>query len=60
MVSDKISAIAFKCRGLFWTLLAVCLLVFPVHFTWQRYFGGFAFILVGQALRFWAAGYIPK
>lgn len=60
MDRDKFASIAFKCRGLFWTLLAVGVLVFPGSFSWWRYLAAMVLIVAGQSLRFWAAGYIPK
>lgn len=59
-VSKKISSLAFKGRGLFWGIFAVCVLVFPGEFSAVRFLCGLALVLVGQAIRLWAAGYIPK
>ena len=59
-VSKKVSSTAFKCRGLFWGVFAAGILIFPGDFEIVRFIIGLALVLCGQALRFWAAGYIPK
>lgn len=59
-VSKKVSSTAFKCRGLFWGVFAAGILIFPGEFEIVRFTIGLALVLGGQALRFWAAGYIPK
>lgn len=59
-VSKKVSSTAFKCRGLFWGVFAAGILIFPGDFEIVRFIIGLALVLGGQALRFWAAGYIPK
>ena len=59
-VSKKVSSTAFKCRGLFWGVFAAGILIFPGDFEIVRFTIGLALVLGGQALRFWAAGYIPK
>lgn len=59
-VSKKVSSTAFKCRGLFWGVFAAGILIFPGDFEIVRFVIGLALVLGGQALRFWAAGYIPK
>lgn len=59
-VNKKISTIAFKCRGLFWALFAVAALVFPSRFSLSRFAVGMIIVILGQSVRFWAAGYIPK
>lgn len=59
-VSKKVSSTAFKCRGLFWGVFAAGILIFPGEFEIVRFIIGLALVLGGQALRFWAAGYIPK
>ena len=58
--SKKVSSIAFKCRGLFWGVFAAGILIFPARFDIGRFVLGFAILLAGQLLRYWAAGYIPK
>jgi protein-S-isoprenylcysteine O-methyltransferase Ste14 len=60
MVNKKISNIAFKCRGVFWGIFAAGVLVFPESFSMGRFIAGFMILICGQALRLWAAGYIPK
>lgn len=60
MDREKFASLAFKCRGAFWTLLAVGLLIFPGNFSLCRYLAAMALIIAGQLIRFWAAGYIPK
>ena len=59
-VSKKLSSAAFKCRGLFWGVFAVGALLFPGHFSAARFIAGLVILLAGQALRFYAAGFIPK
>lgn len=59
-VSKKISSIAFKCRGLFWALFAAAALILPTQFDQSRYIVGMVIVVLGQMVRFWAAGYIPK
>lgn len=58
--SKKVGDIAFKCRGLFWGVFAAGVLIFPGQFHLARFLLGVAILLAGQALRLWAAGYIPK
>lgn len=60
IVSKQISQVAFKCRGLFWGVFAAGVLIFPGSFSWGRFIFGLLIMLGGQALRLWAAGYIPK
>lgn len=60
MVNKKISNIAFKCRGVFWGIFAAGVLIFPENFSIGRFASGFLILICGQALRLWAAGYIPK
>lgn len=60
IVNKKIAQIAFKCRGLFWGVFAAGVLVFSSSFDRYRFVFGLIIMLLGQALRFWAAGYIPK
>ena len=59
-VNKKISDMAFKWRGLFWALFAVAALFFPASFEVYRFTIGMVVVLVGQFLRYWAAGHIPK
>ncbi|MEG1798577.1 MAG: isoprenylcysteine carboxylmethyltransferase family protein [Synergistaceae bacterium] len=59
-LSEKISSLAFRCRGLFWGVFAVSALVFHVSFSLPRFIFGILILAAGQILRFWAAGYIPK
>lgn len=60
MIRDKIEKLAFKCRGALWGVFALCVLLFPCTFDMFRLFAGLFLVLAGQALRFWAAGYIPE
>lgn len=60
IVNKEISKIAFKCRGLFWAVFAIGVLIFPGTFSCPRFLSGLLIMLAGQVLRFWAAGYIPK
>ncbi|MDL2298497.1 isoprenylcysteine carboxylmethyltransferase family protein [Synergistaceae bacterium OttesenSCG-928-D05] len=59
-VSKKIGQIAFKLRGAFWGVFAAGVLIFPGTFELRRFILGLVILLAGQALRLWAAGYIPK
>lgn len=59
-VDKKIRDVAFKCRGLFWGILAVLAITFPGAYSLPRIIAGVALVLAGQALRYRAAGYIPK
>ena len=59
-INKKISAAAFKCRGIFWGLFAAGILLFPAKFDLTRFIVGIILVLAGQAIRLWAAGYIPK
>ncbi len=60
MVNKKISSMAFKCRGIFWGIFAAGVLVFPGDFEVRRFVLGILILAIGQAVRLWAAGYIPK
>lgn len=53
-------ALVFKYRGLLWGIFAAAVLIFPVSFDAVRTAIGVPLLVVGQALRFWAAGLIPK
>ncbi|MEG1824375.1 MAG: isoprenylcysteine carboxylmethyltransferase family protein [Cloacibacillus sp.] len=59
-ISKKVSSLAFKGRGLFWGFFAAGILIFPGHFNIIRFICGIILVLLGQLLRFWAAGFIPK
>ena len=59
-MNNKISSLAFKCRGLFWGVFALGFLVFTGTFSLTRYCLGLLFVFAGQAVRLWAAGYIPE
>ena len=59
-INKKVSHLAFKCRGLLWGIFAAGVLIFPGSFSVPRFVAGAALLLSGQALRLWAAGYIPK
>lgn len=54
------NALVFKYRGLLWGFFAVAVLVFPVSFSPLRMALAVPLLILGQALRFWAAGIIPK
>lgn len=59
-INKTISSLAFKGRGLFWGLFAAGILIFPGKFDAVRFVAGMILVLLGQGLRFWAAGFIPK
>jgi len=50
----------FRYRGLIWGLLVAAMLIFPVSFSSARAYAAIPLLAAGQALRFWAAGFIPK
>jgi protein-S-isoprenylcysteine O-methyltransferase Ste14 len=50
----------FKYRGLVWGIFAAAILIFPVSFSASRAAVSVPLLAAGQALRFWAAGFIPK
>jgi protein-S-isoprenylcysteine O-methyltransferase Ste14 len=50
----------FKYRGLVWGIFAAAILIFPVSFSCARMAVSVPLLATGQALRFWAAGFIPK
>lgn len=50
----------FKYRGLVWGLFAAVVLIFPVSFSPSRTYAAIPLLIIGQSLRFWAAGFIPK
>jgi len=50
----------FKYRGLVWGMFAVAVLFFKVSFSPLRFAVSIPLLLLGQVLRFWAAGFIPK
>lgn len=59
-INKNISSTAFKCRGLFWGVFAAGALLFPSDFNVARFVIGMLILAVGQSVRLWAAGYIPK
>ena len=59
-LNKKISSAAFKCRGLFWGIFAAGILIFPADFDIWSFVFGMIILILGQLLRFWAAGFIPK
>ena len=59
-IDKRVSSAAFKCRGLFWGIFAAGILIFPASFSFARFAAGILFLIAGQLLRLWAAGYIPK
>ena len=50
----------FKYRGLVWGIFAASILIFPVSCSPARAAVAVPLLASGQALRFWAAGFIPK
>jgi protein-S-isoprenylcysteine O-methyltransferase Ste14 len=50
----------FKYRGLVWGIFAAAILISPVSFSFARAAVSVPLLAAGQALRFWAAGFIPK
>lgn len=54
------SALVFKYRGLLWGIFAAAIFVFPASFDIARTAVAIPLLVIGQALRFWAAGIIPK
>jgi protein-S-isoprenylcysteine O-methyltransferase Ste14 len=50
----------FKYRGLVWGIFAAAVLVFRVTFSPARFAAAIPLLILGQGLRFWAAGFIPK
>lgn len=50
----------FKYRGLVWGIFAAAVVIFPVSFSAARIVAAIPPIILGQGLRFWAAGFIPK
>lgn len=60
LLPDRWSALAFKYRGLLWGIFAVLVLVLPSSYDDIRTAIAVPLLLIGQALRFWAAGLIPK
>jgi protein-S-isoprenylcysteine O-methyltransferase Ste14 len=59
-IKERLIEILFKYRGLIWGIFAAAILVFPVSFSAARLFAAVPLVVAGQALRFWAAGVIPK
>ena len=59
-INNNISSLAFKYRGLFWGLFAAGILIFPGSFGSVRFFCGAIVLVLGQILRFYAAGFIPE
>lgn len=53
-------ALVFKYRGLLWGIFAAAVLIFPVTYSPARLIAAVPVLAAGQALRFWAAGIIPK
>ena len=58
--NKKNAALAFKYRGGLWGLFAVAALLFPNEYSPLRLLLALPLLFAGQALRFWAAGVIPK
>ena len=52
--------LVFKYRGLVWGVCAAAVLILPVYFSFARLFSAIQLLIIGQFLRFWAAGFIPK
>jgi protein-S-isoprenylcysteine O-methyltransferase Ste14 len=55
-----LSSLVFKYRGLLWGVFAAAVLFLPVGFSPARLILSVPLLGCGQALRFWAAGVIPK
>jgi protein-S-isoprenylcysteine O-methyltransferase Ste14 len=53
-------AVIFKWRGLLWGIFGLCVLALPVDFSAPRMLFAAPLLALGQLLRFWAAGVIPK
>lgn len=53
-------AAVFKYRGLLWGIFALAIFIFPVSYSPFRMLLAVPLMIAGQALRFWAAGVIPK
>lgn len=56
----SLRAAVFKYRGLLWGVFAAAIFIFPVSFSYFRTALALPLLVGGQALRFWAAGVIPK
>ncbi|MDR3353823.1 MAG: isoprenylcysteine carboxylmethyltransferase family protein [Synergistaceae bacterium] len=54
------SSLVFKYRGLLWGVFALAILFLPVSGSPLRFAVSVPLLAAGQALRFWAAGVIPK
>lgn len=54
------SDLVFKYRGLLWGIFGFAVLFFPVQFSVFRLLSALPLLLMGQLLRFWAAGLIPR
>lgn len=59
-VATDLRALVFRYRGLLWGVFAAAVLVLPVSFDLVRTCIAIPLLVIGQALRFWAAGIIPK
>jgi protein-S-isoprenylcysteine O-methyltransferase Ste14 len=55
-----LSAFVFKYRGLLWGIFAFAVVIFPDDASPLRLALAAPFLVCGQAVRFWAAGVIPK
>jgi protein-S-isoprenylcysteine O-methyltransferase Ste14 len=55
-----LSSLVFKYRGLLWSIFALAILFFPAGASRLRMAASVPLLVGGQALRFWAAGVIPK
>lgn len=58
--NKKLASLAFKYRGGLWGLFALAALFFPSEYSLWRLLMALPLLFAGQALRFWAAGVIPK
>lgn len=59
-ITERSSALIFKYRGFCWAVFAILVLAFPGRYGLFRFITGLTLLIIGQALRFWAAGVIPQ
>ena len=55
-----VKTLIFKYRGLLWGIFGVSIILFPVYYSTFRMLLALPLLILGQLLRFWAAGVIPK
>ena len=56
---SKFGDLVFKLRGGIWTALFLVIFLMAAP-TWNSFFAGLILVVIGQSLRFWAAGCIGK